>query len=72
MKTFYKIASWLLAILGGIHLSMTHVFYGKLSVSALWFAGTGLSLVFLGLLNYAALKAALSGRFSVGVFSPIF
>jgi len=33
---------------------LTPLFYPRLSPDALWFAGTGLALVFLGLLNLAA------------------
>ena len=53
MHLFYKIASCSLA-LGLIHTALTPLFYDHLSPAALWFAGTGLALVFLGLLNLAA------------------
>jgi sulfite exporter TauE/SafE len=53
MKLFYKIASYSLE-LGLIHTALTPLFYDHLSTAALWFAGTGLALVFLGLLNLAA------------------
>ncbi len=53
MHLFYKIASYSLA-LGLIHTALTPLFYDHLSPAALWFAGTGLALVFLGLLNLGA------------------
>lgn len=51
---FYQISSYLL-MLGVIHSALTPVFYKSfLSVDALWFFGTGLSLIFLGMLNIAS------------------
>lgn len=49
----YRITSYLL-MLGVIHSAMTPIFYKSLSLDALWFFGTGLSLVFLSILNIAA------------------
>lgn len=49
----YQISSYLL-MLGVIHSALTPVFYKSFSVDALWFFGTGLSLVFLSMLNIAA------------------
>ena len=52
----YRIASYLL-MLGVIHSALTPVFYKTfMSVEAMWFFGTGLSLVFLGMLNIASGK----------------
>jgi hypothetical protein len=53
MKLFYRIASYLLLI-GVIHTALTPVFYPGFTLEALWFAGTGLALVFLGLTNIVA------------------
>ncbi|MBN1305791.1 MAG: hypothetical protein JXA13_15240 [Anaerolineales bacterium] len=53
MRLFYKIASYLLLI-GVIHTALTPVFYPGFTLEALWFAGTGLALVFLALLNITA------------------
>jgi hypothetical protein len=50
MKNFYRISAYLLLI-GVIHTALTPLFYDKFSPDALWFAGTGLALVFLSLLN---------------------
>jgi hypothetical protein len=50
MKLFYRISAYLLLI-GVIHTALTPFFYDKFSPDALWFAGTGLALVFLSLLN---------------------
>ena len=53
MRRFYRISAYLLLI-GVIHTALTPVFYPEFSPAALWFAGTGLALVFLSLLNIAA------------------
>lgn len=50
MRRVYKISAYLLLI-GVIHTALTPVFYDQFSVDAIWFAGTGLALIFLGLLN---------------------
>lgn len=53
---FYRIASYLL-MLGVVHSALTPVFYKTfMSVEAMWFFGTGLSLIFLGMLNIACSK----------------
>lgn len=53
MKNFYRISAYLLLI-GVIHTALTPLFYDKFSPDALWFAGTGLALAFLSLLNIVA------------------
>jgi hypothetical protein len=50
MKNFYRISAYLLLI-GVVHTALTPLFYDKFSPDALWFAGTGLAVIFLGLLN---------------------
>ena len=54
MRLFYRIAAYSLSSLGVIHTALTPLFYDRFSPDALWFAGTGLALVFLGLLNLVA------------------
>lgn len=51
LKTLHKISSVLLSALGVVHTALTPVFYGKFSLNALWFAGSGLAMIFAGLLN---------------------
>jgi uncharacterized membrane protein len=53
LKTVHTISSYLLVGLGIVHAAMTPVFYGRLSPSALWFAGSGLAMIFVGFLNVA-------------------
>jgi hypothetical protein len=47
----------ILIILGCVHASMTPVFYKVFDLDALWFAGAGLSFVFLGFINIARIKS---------------
>ena len=56
MKHFYKISAYLLLI-GVVHTALTPLFYDRFSADALWFAGTGLALIYLSLLNIAAEKS---------------
>ena len=51
LKTLHKISSALLTALGVVHTALTPVFYGRFSQGALWFAGSGLAIIFVGLLN---------------------
>lgn len=53
ITTLHKISSYLLIALGVVHTSLTPVFYGRFSLNALWFAGSGLAMIFIGLLNVA-------------------
>lgn len=71
MLTFYKIVSYLIMITGAIHTIMTPVFYSTFSIDAVWFAGTGLSLVFLGLLNLSAIQARISIIFTICIVANL-
>lgn len=51
LKTLHKISSVLLIALGAVHTALTPVFYGRFSLNALWFAGSGLAMLFVGFLN---------------------
>jgi uncharacterized membrane protein len=51
IKTLHNLCSWLLIALGIVHTTLTPVFYGRLSPGAMWFAGSGLTMVFVGFLN---------------------
>lgn len=60
MKTIHKVSAWALIGLGILHTSLTPLFYSAFDIDALWFAGTGLGILFLGLFNLAVLKASVS------------
>ncbi len=57
LKTLHKISSILLIILGVVHTALTPVFYGRFSLNALWFAGSGLAMLFVGFLNITLSRA---------------
>ena len=53
-------AMWVLAslglLLGVLHLTLTLPMYGRLSLEALWFAGSGLAVICCALMNIVALR----------------
>lgn len=53
MRTLHRICAILLIALGVVHTALTPVFYGRLSPGAMWFAGSGLAMIFVGFLNVA-------------------
>ncbi len=55
MPTLDRLATALILILGVAHTALTPVFVRSLNPGALWFAGAGLALLFLGLFNAARL-----------------
>ena len=65
MKTIHKISSWIILALGVVHALATPFFYSGFTEDALWFAATGLGLVFLGLLNLEVIQNPTSARFTL-------
>jgi hypothetical protein len=57
LRTAYKICSWLIVALGCAHFAFTFLDYEEFSLRAMWFAGSGLALVFAGFLNVALLRS---------------
>jgi hypothetical protein len=57
LKAAYRICSWLIVALGCAHIIFTFHDYDRFSLGAMWFAGSGLALVFAGFLNVAHLRA---------------
>ena len=57
MRAAYGICSWLIVALGAAHLGFTFHDYDEFSLDAMWFAGSGLALVFAGFLNVAHLRS---------------
>ncbi|HYY59046.1 MAG TPA: hypothetical protein VE842_17080 [Pyrinomonadaceae bacterium] len=56
-KTLYKISTSLIIALGSVHVLFTIPAYGRWTLNAMWFAGSGLAIVFAGFLNLALLRA---------------
>ena len=57
MTTVHKVSAYALLALGILHTALTPLFYQQFDVDTLWFAGTGLGLIFLALLNLVALRS---------------
>ncbi len=60
MKTVHKVSAWVLIGLGILHTALTPLFSPGFTTDALWFAGTGLGFLFLGLFNLATLRAPMA------------
>lgn len=57
LKTLYKISTFLIIALGITHVLFTIPAYGRWTLNAMWFAGSGLALIFAGFLNLALQRA---------------
>ena len=67
MEKLYKIASYLLILLGVIHSGFTPIFYKTFNADALWFFGTGLTYIFMGLYNLASIKVKINSISRIAV-----
>ena len=67
MEKLYKIASYLLILLGIIHSGFTPIFYKTFNADALWFFGTGLTYIFMGLYNLASIKVKINSISRIAV-----
>jgi hypothetical protein len=56
MKIVHRISAYILVGLGSIYALATPFFYSGFTEDALWFAATGLGIVFLGLLNLEVIQ----------------
>jgi hypothetical protein len=50
-STFYAVISWVLIVLGAVHMTSTLRIYSALTMPALWFFGGGLLIVIGAMLN---------------------
>ncbi|MBC8083866.1 MAG: hypothetical protein H7Z21_11705 [Hymenobacter sp.] len=57
MKTVYKSCIILLLLAAVVHCGLTFFSYHQLEINAFWFWGTGLALLYAGLLNWINLVA---------------
>lgn len=58
MKTIHVACAYVLANLGVLHTMLTPLFSPGFSTDTLWFAGTGLGILFLGLFNLAVIRTS--------------
>lgn len=61
----YRGGVWLLLVLGGVHTVLTPLFFHQLNEASLWFAGSGLALLFCALLNLVVLHTPTRPGFRV-------
>lgn len=64
IKTTHAVASSLLIALGAVHTALTPVFYERLTPNAMWFAGAGLAMIFVGFLNVVLSRGAVRDTLS--------
>lgn len=67
----YKIAAYLVVLLGIIHLALTPVFFHQFGIDVLWFAGMGMGIIFLGNLNLLVLLARRTAFYLMAITSNI-
>jgi hypothetical protein len=71
MKTVHKISSWVILALGVVHTLATPIFYSGFTEDALWFAATGLGMVFLGMLNLAVIQNPSPAGFTLCIIANV-
>ncbi|MEX2180319.1 MAG: hypothetical protein WD801_16510 [Gemmatimonadaceae bacterium] len=63
LRLLFWLSAGLCGLLGFIHTGVTFVAYRTLSPGSIWFAGTGLSMLLLTIVNVAAWRASSGDRF---------
>jgi hypothetical protein len=71
METVHKISSWIILALGVIHTLATPIFYSGFTEDMLWFAATGLGIVFLGLLNLEVIQNPTPTGFTLCIVADV-
>ncbi len=56
LRTADYVTTVCIVLLGTVHTTLTPLFYQDFSLGALWFAGSGLALIFAGFLNIIRIK----------------
>ncbi len=69
MRTLYKVSAYLLVLTGIIHIAFSPFFFGHFGLDVLWFAGTGLGMVFLGNLNLIILASEKLAFYTIAISS---
>ncbi len=71
MRLLQKITAYLLVVMGIVHIALTPIFFRQFGLDVLWFAGTGLALIFLGNINLMVLISRRSGFYMMAITSNI-
>jgi hypothetical protein len=69
MKIVHRISAYILVGLGLIHTLATPIFYSGFTEDALWFAATGLGLIFLALLNLEVIQNPTPAGFNLCIIA---
>jgi hypothetical protein len=69
MKIVHRISAYILVGLGLIHTLATPFFYSGFTEDALWFAATGLGLIFLALLNLEVIQNPTPAGFNLCIIA---
>ncbi len=72
VNRFYAALAYILMMMGIIHGLMVLVSYDEISVTAIFSLGTGLAVIFLGMLNLAAVKTHAPLLFALAVIANVF
>lgn len=67
MDKIYRIALYCLVFLGALHSIITLFIYKSFNADALWFFGTGLTYIFMGLYNLASVKVKIKSISNIAV-----
>jgi len=71
LTLLFKTSAYLLVLLGIVHIALSPVFFRRFGLDVLWFAGTGMGLVFLGNLNLLVQISKRNGFYMMAVTSNI-
>ena len=71
MRMVYKITAYLLVLFGIVYVALTPLFFRHFGLEVLWFAGTGLGLVFLGNMNLIVLLNRRSAFYMMVITSNV-
>jgi hypothetical protein len=64
LKAAHAVFAWLAVALGAAHVLFTFYAYGRLSLGAFWFAGSGVGIIFAGFVNLMLNRGALADALS--------
>ena len=67
LKTLHATAAWLSVALGAVHVLYTFALYGRLTLGAFWFAGSGFAIMFAGFVNLLLNRGAAADGLSRGL-----
>ena len=63
MKKSYKIVTYVIILLGLIHIGITPVIFDEFTMRVGWFIGVGLMMIFLSFLNIAYWRTGVNDKF---------